>query len=204
MFKLKTFAFSVLLGALATLAVAGPSQDGESPLGGQRTMPGRGAWGHPLAAAQAQLQTSQLTSDIQVSGQIRPEDIAVLKKQGVKTVIDLRPDGEAPDQPSSSAMAQAAEQAGLQFGYVPVLAGSDVPPSAVDALRQLLTRSPRPVLLYCRSGARAVRTWALTEAARPGGLDAATIAQHAQDAGRPVNDLREQIAQRIAARGVRP
>jgi uncharacterized protein (TIGR01244 family) len=188
MLRLKTFALCVVLGALATCAAAGPPQGRE----------------HPLAAAQSQLQTSQLTSDIQVSGQIRLDDIAALKNQGIKTVIGLRPDGEAPDQPASGALAQAARQAGLQFGYVPVPAGSNVPPSAVDALRQLLARSPRPVLLYCRSGARAVRAWALAEAARPGGLDAATIAQHAQDAGRPVSDLREQIAQRIAARGVKP
>jgi len=155
------------------------------------------------AAAQAQPQTSRLTNDIQVSGQIQPDDIAALKSQGIKTVIDMRPDGEEPGQPAAAAVAQAARQAGLQFAYIPVPASGDVPPSAVDALWQQMSRSPRPILLYCRSGNRAVRTWALAEAARPGGLDAAAITRHAKDAGRPVDDLQEQIAQRIAARGVK-
>ena len=151
------------------------------------------------AVSAPQTQTARLTEDIQVSEQIRPEQLAALKSQGFQTVIDLRPDGEAPDQPGSAAMAQAAKQAGLQFGYVPVPHG-DVPAATIDALARLLADTPRPVLLYCRSGARAARTWALAEASRPGGLDATGITQRARAAGRPVDDLQSQIDQRIAAR----
>ncbi|MDR0276194.1 MAG: TIGR01244 family phosphatase [Burkholderiaceae bacterium] len=171
MLRLKTFALSVLFGAFVT-----------------------------CAAAQQQLATSRLTDDIQVSGQILPEHMEALKNQGIRTVIDLRPDGETPDEPSSSALAQAARQAGLQFGYVPVPLSGNVPSAAVDTLGELLARVPQPVLMYCRSGMRATKTWALAEASRPGGLDAAAILQHARDAGRPVDSLSEQIAQRIAAR----
>jgi len=171
MFNLKTFALSIMLGAFVT-----------------------------CAAAQQPLQISRLTGTVQVSGQILPEHMQALKQQGIRTVIDMRPDGEAADVPPSSVMAQAAQQAGLQFNYVPVPLGSSVPPAAADALAQLLARAPQPVLLYCRSGMRVTRAWALAEAARPGGLDAAAILQHARDAGRPVDELGEQIAQRIAMR----
>jgi len=171
MFNLKPFALSIMLGAFVT-----------------------------CAAAQQPLQTSRLTDTVQVSGQIFPEHMQALKSQGIRTVIDMRPDGEAFDVPPSSVMAQAAKQAGLQFSYVPIPLGSSVPPATVDALAQLLAHAPRPVLLYCRSGMRVTKAWALAEAARPGGLDAAAILQHARDAGRPVDELREQITQRIAAR----
>jgi uncharacterized protein (TIGR01244 family) len=180
MTKLKTFTFSLLagmvltLGGFAAIRAAAPEDQPPPPL-------------------------TRLTEGIQVSGQIRPEHLAAIKQQGIRTVIDLRPDGEAPGQPSSQTMAQAAGQAGLQFSYVPVSPG-DVPPATVDALAQLLASAPQPVLLYCRSGARVVRTWALAEASRPGGLDAEGIKQHARATGKPVEDLQNQIAQRIAAR----
>ncbi|MDR2852795.1 MAG: TIGR01244 family phosphatase [Burkholderiaceae bacterium] len=180
MSKLKKIALAVLTGVLLVWALSGYA--GNS------------------AALQPRPSTHRLTDGIEVSPQIAPEHMAALKNQGIRTVIDLRPDGEALGQPSSRTMAQAAKQAGLEFGYVPVPHG-DVPLSAVDALGKWLAHAPRPVLLYCRSGSRAVRAWALMEASRPGGLDAAGIAQRARDAGRPVDDLRDQIAQRIAARG---
>jgi uncharacterized protein (TIGR01244 family) len=182
MSRLKIFALAVLTGVLLVLASGWYASHG--------------------VAAQPQPSVSHLIGGIEVSQQIAPEHMAALKEQGIRTVIDLRPDGEAPGQPSSDAMAQAARQAGLQFGYVPVPHG-DVPPSAVDALGNLLARSPQPVLLYCRSGSRAVRAWALVEASRPGGLNAEDIAQHARGAGRPVDDLRDQIERRIAARGAK-
>ena len=47
-------------------------------------------------------------------GQITPEqnDFA---EQGIKTIINNRPDGEAPDQPTSEAIAEACEQAGVAY-----------------------------------------------------------------------------------------
>jgi uncharacterized protein (TIGR01244 family) len=177
MSKLKIFSLSMLAGPVLAL----------------------GGFAAARAAPVLQAQTAHLTEDIQVSEQLQPEQLVVLKSQGFQTVIDLRPDGEASDQPGSAAMAQAAKRAGLQFGYVPVPHG-DVPLAATDALARLLTDAPRPVLLYCRSGARAARTWALVEASRPGGLDAAGIIQHARAAARRVDDLQPQIEQRIAAR----
>ncbi|MDR2154263.1 MAG: TIGR01244 family phosphatase [Burkholderiaceae bacterium] len=156
------------------------------------------------AAATPAASTIPLADNIQVSAQISPEQLTSIKAQGFRTVIDLRPDGEALGQPSSTAMAQAAKQAGLQFSYLPVPRGSHIPSAAADTLARLLAQAPRPILMYCRSGTRAARTWALAEASRPGGLDAASIVQHARAAGRPADDLQGQITQRIAARGHKP
>src|SRR3546814_17190989 len=48
-----------------------------------------------------------------VAGQIAPADLAAAKALGVTTVINNRPDGEAPDQPRGSAIAEEAQAARL-------------------------------------------------------------------------------------------
>ena len=158
-----------------------------------------------VAAAAADKSASQpspareLVGGVWASGQVTPAQLADFEARGFKAVIDLRPDGEAPDQPSAADMAQAARAHGMAFAYVPVPHG-DIPAAAVDKLGQSLVRVERPVVLYCRSGWRAARTWALAEASRPGGLDADAIKAAVQSAGQPVDHLDESIAARIAAR----
>ncbi len=140
-----------------------------------------------------------LVGGVWISGQITPQQVDELKSQGIKAIIALRPDGEAPGQPPSSSIDAAARSAGLAFAYAPV-AGSDIPGSAVDAVSRAIARPDNTVLLYCKSGRRAARTWALAEASRMGGLEAEAIESVVQSAGQSVDDLRDQIAARIATR----
>jgi uncharacterized protein (TIGR01244 family) len=141
---------------------------------------------------------ARLSGDVWVAAQRTPDQLAVLRLQGFRAVIDLRPDGEVEGQPSSSEMAKAAQASGLRFSYVPIPHG-DIPPAAVKRLASLLAISERPVLLYCHSGRRAARTWALAEAARPGGLDAAAILADVREAGQSADDLDREIIARTDA-----
>lgn len=141
-----------------------------------------------------------LAQGVWISGQIGPEQMATLKSQGFQAVVDLRPDHEVAGQPPVNAMGSAAAVQGLHFDYIPVPHGADVPAGAVDALGRTLASSNRPILLYCRSGRRAARTWALAEASRSGGLDAPAILNAVHQAGQDAGDLADQIAARIAAR----
>lgn len=142
---------------------------------------------------------AKLSGDVWIAAQRTPEQLAGLRSQGFRTVIDLRPDGEVGGQPSSSEMAKAAQASGLSFSYVPIPHG-DIPPASVNQLASLLATSERPVLLYCHSGRRAARTWALAEAARPGGLDAAAILADVRKAGQSADDLDREIVLRTGAR----
>jgi uncharacterized protein (TIGR01244 family) len=142
---------------------------------------------------------AKLGEGISVRNQITLASIPKIKEQGYRTLIDLRPDGEAPDQPTAAAVSAAAGAAGLKFAYVPTPHG-DIPAATVDAFAQAIAAAEKPVLLYCRSGNRAARVWALAEASRPGGADAATIADTVRSAGQKVDDLTAQIATRIAQR----
>ena len=50
----------------------------------------------------------RINEHISVSPQISPDDLAAIKAAGFVTVINNRPDGESPDQPSSAQMQAAA------------------------------------------------------------------------------------------------
>lgn len=140
-----------------------------------------------------------LSPTIHVRDQLQLADLAQIRAKGYRTLIDLRPDGEAKDQPPSSAVAEAAAKAGLKFAYVPTPNGN-IPDSVVADLTRALTGAEGQVLLYCRSGNRAARVWALAEASRPGGSDASTIIGAVKTAGQKVEDLVPRITARIAAR----
>jgi uncharacterized protein (TIGR01244 family) len=91
--------------------------------------------------------------------QIDPKDMAAIAAQGFSTVVNNRPDGEGgPDQPSSEAMAQAAQAAGLDYHYVPVISGQ-ITPEQVASFAAIVAASRGPVLAFCRSGARSTTIW---------------------------------------------
>ena len=173
----RIFGISLLAGIVLVLAAVGYDR-----------------WQHPIPA-----KINRLTGQVAISEQLKPEQVAGLRARGYATVIDLRPDGEAPDQPSAAQMGAAARDSQMAFAYVPVPHGA-IPDSAVAALHKALAEHPGPVLLYCRSGKRAARTWGLVEASRSGGASVEDILAAVKASGQSADDLRAQIAARVAAR----
>jgi len=104
----------------------------------------------------------QVTEDFAVAPQILPDDMAEASKMGFALVINNRPDGEVPDQPSSAQMAAAAEAAGLAYVHIPVR-GSPTP-EQVEAVAVAVQEAKGPVLAFCRSGTRSIVTWSLGKA----------------------------------------
>jgi len=102
---------------------------------------------------------SQHTEHFSTAPQIGPEDMAAIAAHGFHTVINNRPDGEGgPEQPTSYAMAQAAQAAGLGYHYLPVISGQ-ITSEQVKQVAALLKEAPGPVLAFCRSGARSTTIW---------------------------------------------
>jgi uncharacterized protein (TIGR01244 family) len=119
-------------------------------------------------------------------------------------IIDIRPDGEAPDQVPSSEIEAAANKMRMGFYYIPV-PHEGIPASAVDALGQALTSSQaRPAVLYCRTGRRAVRLYALEEASRIDGPDTDAILKMVRATGFSADDLKDEINQRLSHRNSSP
>ena len=103
-----------------------------------------------------------LSASFAVSPQIAPEDLQAIAAAGFKSLICNRPDGEGADQPAFSAVAQAAQQLGLQARHLPVVPGQ-IGPADAKAMADLLADLPAPVLAYCRSGARSTQLWQMAQ-----------------------------------------
>lgn len=103
------------------------------------------------------LPLQQLAADFCTAPQLTPEAMGEAAAAGFKTVINNRPDFEhGPDQPTSAEMEAAALAAGLEYRHLPV-AGGYQSPEEIAAFRQLIDTLPRPILAFCRSGARSGR-----------------------------------------------
>jgi len=104
-----------------------------------------------------------LTPDVCVAPQLTPEAMAEAAAMGFKSVINNRPDFEhGPDQPTSADIEAAARAAGLEYRFLPVASGYQSP-EEVAAFAQLMEELPRPVLVFCRSGARSTRLFMLAQ-----------------------------------------
>ena len=104
----------------------------------------------------------RVTDDFSTSPQISVADVAEAARQGFRTIINNRPDGEDPAQPSAAEIGAAAKAAGLAYHHIPVR-GSPTP-EQVEATRAVLQETPEPVLAFCRSGTRSIITWSLSQA----------------------------------------
>jgi len=95
--------------------------------------------------------------DVCVSPQLEPGSMAQLAQIGFKSVINNRPDFEGgPNQPTNAAIEAAARAAGLEYRFLPVSGGYQSP-EEIAAFALLLKELPRPVLAFCRSGARSTK-----------------------------------------------
>lgn len=91
--------------------------------------------------------------------QLTPQAMAEAAKLGFKSVVNNRPDFEhGPDQPTNAQIEAAALAAGLQYRWLPVDGGFQSP-QQIAAFAQLLQELPRPLLAFCRSGARSTRLY---------------------------------------------
>ncbi|MFM8344555.1 MAG: TIGR01244 family sulfur transferase [Betaproteobacteria bacterium] len=98
-----------------------------------------------------------MAHDVCVAPQLIPESMAEAARQGFKSVINNRPDyEEGPEQPTNASIEAAARAAGLQYAFLPVQGGYQSP-EEIAAFAQLLADLPRPILAFCRSGARSSR-----------------------------------------------
>ena len=102
-----------------------------------------------------------LADHVAVSQQILPEDIAEIAAAGFKVLINNRPDGEEAGQPADSAIAAAAEMAGIEYYHFPITA-MNFPGAGIETMRTLFNNPERPVLAFCRSGTRCANLWVAT------------------------------------------
>ena len=118
------------------------------------------------------MEIRHLTPDVAVGPQISADDIAAIKDAGFRAIVCNRPDGEGFDQPDFREIEVAARSAGIETRYVPVQSGMIQAQDVVD-FGAAVAELPRPLLAYCRSGARSAMLWSYHEA-RTGGAERAS------------------------------
>ena len=121
----------------------------------------------------------QLDDKTFVAGQIRPEQVAGLAASGVTAIINNRPDGEEPGQPSGAEIAEAAASAGIAYRHIPIAGGFNM--DDVMAMADALDEGEGSTLAFCKSGTRSTFLWALARSER--GVDADDLIARAAAAG---------------------
>ncbi|PVB62249.1 bifunctional protein tyrosine phosphatase family protein/NAD(P)/FAD-dependent oxidoreductase [Labrenzia sp. 011] len=142
-----------------------------------------------------------INSQIFVSPQIRPEELADIARQGFRSVICNRPDGEGADQPTFEEIEAEARKHGIEVRYLPIVAGK-VRDEDATAFNDLMETLPKPVLAYCRTGTRSATLWSLSQAekqpladilsqTRAAGYDMAGVVRRIANGGRTPTDSAE-------------
>ena len=144
------------------------------------------------------LDSKPLDEFLQVGGQIGANEVVDAAHAGFATIINNRPDAEAPDQPTSAEIEGAARDQGLDYHHIPVVA-SNITDTDVVAFAAAAQQSKGPVLAFCRTGTRCAILWALSQA---GKQSTGSILQSATDAGFDLSKLGHRldlVAERVAA-----
>jgi len=110
------------------------------------------------------MQLKQLTSNHFVSDQLLEENFEALASQGIKSIINNRPDAESPDHPDSQTLERLAKSAGLAYVYAPITTQT-LTADELTTNRQAFDKLDKPICAFCRTGARAAITWGLLSTA---------------------------------------
>jgi sulfide:quinone oxidoreductase len=105
----------------------------------------------------------RLNDEISVADQIAIEDVERIAREGFRSIVCNRPDGEAPNQPDYASIERAAKDAGLEIRWQPVISGQMSDDDGREFGR-IFDDLPKPVLAYCRTGTRCTALWSLSQA----------------------------------------
>ena len=125
---------------------------------------------------------AQLAPGISAAGALDRGAIEALAAQGVKTIVNNRPDNEDAGQLPADEARRIATAHGVAYHHIPVTMAS-LSRADVDAFAAVLKSGPQPIVAHCRSGTRSALLWGLVrmrEGAEPMALVAAA-ARHGID-----------------------
>ncbi|MEZ0497060.1 TIGR01244 family sulfur transferase [Sphingomonas sp. IW22] len=131
----------------------------------------------------------KLDDNILVAGQIGTDDIDRAAESGMRMIINNRPDGEEPGQPTAVELGERAAQHGIAYRHIPI-SGGKFDDASVAAFGEALREAGGPTLAFCRSGMRAATLWALSQA---GTHPAEALIGAAQEAGYDLSAHRARL-----------
>lgn len=132
----------------------------------------------------------KLSESMLASPQITLADIENARREGVRLIVNNRPEGESDDQTPGPVIEAAARAAGIDYTAIPI-GHQGFGEVDVHALRDALGRAEGKVLAYCRSGTRSTLLWVLAQSAS--GQDPDQLAVAARRAGYDVAPIRSAM-----------
>lgn len=104
-----------------------------------------------------------LSDRLAVAPQIRPQDLDDVAAAGFVGIVNNRPDGEAPDQPSSVELETEARRRGLRYWHIPIVPG-EMKEQHARELTAALEQAGGPLLAFCRTGNRSATLFKAAQA----------------------------------------
>jgi len=104
----------------------------------------------------------QVSDKLFIAPQLTAGDILAAKAKGITAIVNNRPDGEEPSQPTSSENRRIAQTEGLGYTHVPVVPGQ-ITLGHVTDFQAALARADGPVLAHCKTGTRSATLYAIGE-----------------------------------------
>lgn len=109
-----------------------------------------------------QIRALELAPQVYVCGQLFEQDLRLVANQGVRSIMNNRPDGESMGQPLSADLAAVAEELGMTYLHFPVDPRS-ISRQDVEAFAKACDELERPLVIFCRSGGRSTTIWEMAE-----------------------------------------
>ena len=108
------------------------------------------------------MNTTKLSENFIVSGQLAVSDLQEIKNLGIKTIICNRPDKEDYNQVSFNTISEEASKFGIKAFHIPITVDTD-PLDIKEAYNSLKNEILEPVIAYCRSGSRSAALFNLIQ-----------------------------------------
>ena len=107
---------------------------------------------------------NKLSEQLSVRPQVQLDELPGLVASGFRGIINNRPDGEAPDQPTSAQLEAEARRQGLQYWHIPIVPGKATETDA-RAFSKALEEADGPVVAFCRTGNRSTGLFKMSQQA---------------------------------------
>ncbi len=104
----------------------------------------------------------ELAPQVYATGQLFETDLQLLSRQGVRSIVNTRPDNESEGQPASEDLARAAAEVGITLVHFPVDPASMTKEDA-GAFMKACDELDRPLMVCGRSGGQSTKIWETAE-----------------------------------------
>lgn len=132
-----------------------------------------------------------LADDVSVCAFVPPDKLVDLAPT-FRTIINNRPDGEEPGQPTSAEIEAEARRLGLDYIHLPVVPGKIID-DQVRKFSEVIAHHEGPILAFCRTGTRSATLWALSQSGKRTPDD---ILKTAAGAGYDLSSLAQRLGEK--------